>query len=190
MEEGVGQHTRIITRRSGLKTLARSVSRMNRASISRQVMKDKVMKEKILGMVTNDIQKELAHLCAKKTNSILRKSTPQTVRTFSWEDITQEVRDKTPTMYHILKGCVEVKRRTRKLKPRCRKPANKGKKRSGQNKPSATAVIGLCAAILLRNKNIRMNLVQKLVGLILNCGHASKQVHACVIKVITINLNH
>ena len=44
-------------------------------------------------------------------------------------------------------------------------------------RPSVTTVIGLCAAILACNKNLHMNLVQRMIALILNCGHASKQVH-------------
>ena len=108
--------THVISRQSGLKTLARSVGRMNRASISRQVMKDKVMRQKVMDLMMKDIQEELVKLCAKKTKSVLRNCSPQSVREFSWDDIVKEFQDHAPTPFHILKGCVDVKRRVRKVK--------------------------------------------------------------------------
>ena len=51
--------------------------------------------------------------------------------------------------------------------------ANKGRK---SWRPSEEAVVGVCAAIMLRNQNVHMNLLQRIVSLILHNGHASKQV--------------
>ena len=39
-----------------------------------------------------------------------------------------------------------------------------------------TAVIGMCAAILLRHRNTHMNLVQRIISTLLYSGHAPKQV--------------
>lgn len=48
------------------------------------------MREKVPDLVVNDIQRELERLCAKKTKFILRIHSPESMRTFSWEDIVKD----------------------------------------------------------------------------------------------------
>ena len=61
-----------------------------------------------------------------------------------------------------------------------RKREESARQKGGDDKatkrPISMAIIGVCAAIILRNKNMNMNLVQHIISLILNTGHASKQV--------------
>lgn len=45
------------------------------------------------------------------------------------------------------------------------------------NRPTPKIVLCVCDSILLRNANANMNLLQQLVSLVLNAGHASKQVY-------------
>ena len=52
-------------------------------------------------------------LCSTKTRSMLRDSTPEAVNSFSWEAVVGELEVHTPTLYQLLKGMVEVKRRVR-----------------------------------------------------------------------------
>ncbi len=167
--------TTVITRKSGLKTLARSVGRKSRPSIARQVMRDRVIREKVLEILTKDIQKEMTTMCAKKTSSVLRNPSPKAVKTFSWEAVVSEVQAYAPTLFQFLKGTVHVKRRvSRKQKKALEKSSRKQKHKT--NRPSEVEIIGVCAAVLLRSRNLHMNLLQKMVSLILNGGHASKQV--------------
>ena len=69
---------------------------------------------------------------------------------------------------HLLKDCVYRKRR-------------KVSARGVSYRVKDVAVIGMCAAILLRHHNTHMNLVQRIVSTLLCSGQAPKQVHAYVI---------
>ena len=182
----------MITRSSGLKTLTRSTARTNRSSIARQAMHDRRIREKVLNIVQKDIQKEMAVMCAKKTGSLLRASSPETLQKFTWDALVEELQVNGPTLYNILKGCVAVKRReraavtkTKGAKKNAKEGPEGGTKSSGKcmtektvksKRPSDSTVLGMCASILLRHKNLHMNLVQRMVSIMLNNGHSSKQV--------------
>ncbi len=159
--------TQVITKGSGLKTLATSVGRKNRASIARQVMKDRKMKTHIVDILAKRVQKEMAVMCSKKTSSTLRSAKPEALENFSWDTLVAEVETHAPTLLQVLRGIADVKHRVRK--------GSKPKLKS--TRPSNTAVVGVCAAILLRHGNVHTNLLQKMVSLLLSGGHASKQVH-------------
>ena len=151
--------TQVIPKSSGLKTLARSVGRKNRASIARQVMNDHKMKDKALDILGRQVQKEMSAMCSKKKPSVLRGDQLQDLKDFTWEMLEDEAKLVAPTLHRILKGMVEVKRRIR-----CPKSTRSKKRVYG---PSNTAVMGMCMVILLRHKNAHINLVQKIISLIL-----------------------
>ncbi len=180
--------THVVTRASGLKTLTRSIGRKNRASIARQVMRDPKTKEKVLGILATHVQKEMTTMCSRKTGSILRSAAPEDLKSFSWDTIVAEAQTRAPTLFQILKGTVEVKRRVTWSKSKTTsKPGEKGQPKVRSCRPTQAAVIGVCSAVLLRHKNTHMNLLQKVVSLLLNGGHASKQVrnHVCSTSVIS-----
>ena len=94
--------------------------------------------------------------------SLFRKKSADTIRMFSWDAVVADLQKYAPTLVHVLRDCVEVKRRnssSRKLR-----------------RPSSSAVISVCGAILLRNYSAKMNLVQRMVSILLSAGHASKMV--------------
>ena len=157
-----------IPKSSGLKKLAKGVARRNRASIGRQAVRDPKIRERVLSVLTKDIQKEMTTLCARNTGSILRQSSLQAVTKFSWDVLAEELQRVTPTLYTFLKGCVDVKRRAPQ------KSATSKKQKSPRT--TNTATLGICASILLRHKNVHMNTLQRLISLILHSGHSSKQV--------------
>ena len=157
--------TRVLHRSSKLKCLARSIGRLNYRSVARQAMKVPKIRAKVMVILAADIQKELTIMCAKKRKSILHGATPESVKSFSWGILLSELDTFAPTFTKVLRGIVQVKRRVR--------IANKGRK---SWRPSEEAVVGVCAAIMLRNRNVHMNLLQRIVSLILHNGHASKQV--------------
>lgn len=97
---------------SPLKALTRSVGKERHRSIAHQVMKNARIKEHVLQIATHSIKKDL---CARKTCSILRNATPQAVQTFTWEALVS-LQLHAPTLFWILNGCVQVKRRVRVLK--------------------------------------------------------------------------
>ena len=48
-------------------------------------------------------------------------------------------------------------------------------------------VIGTCVAILLKHRNPKLSLLQKIISLVLYAGHASKQVHKSLQEMILIH---
>ncbi len=89
----------------------------------------------------------------------------ESVKRFSWNLLAKELESKAPTLYGVLSVCVDVRRRKRK------------RKTTKQKSSSNTAMLGVCAAILLRHRNQKMNLLQRIITLIFHSGHASKQVY-------------
>ena len=158
----------VIYRGSGLKTLARSVGRKHRASIARQAMKDSQIKMKVLDILGRHVQKEMKLLCSKNTPSVLRDNSPDAVKKFSWNAVTSELETRAPTLFKVLMVLVVNRGFHQK--------SNVAPKKSRTSKPTHTAVVGMCAAILMKNRNVHLNLVQRVLSLALHSGHASKHV--------------
>ena len=112
-------------------------------------------------------------MCSKKAKSVLRQTSVEALKIFSWHNVLKELQQLAPTLYAVLKGCTDVKHLKRNL---CGGSVN------------SEMILGFCASILLRHRNIHMNAVQHLISLILNTGHSGKQVSlmksvfACMLK--------
>lgn len=154
--------THVIPRSSGLKPMARSLGRRNHSAIAKQVMRNPKIKAACLRVLEKDIQRELTSMAAsKRSPSCLRLRCLDALESFSWEKLCTELQSSAPTFYQVLHGCVNVKRRQRATKT---------------YHPSNTAILGVCAAVLLRHRNQNLNLLQRIISLILHSGHAAKQV--------------
>ena len=125
---------------------------------------------KVLGILATDMQKKLTKVCAK---SILQNSSPESLKSFSWDGLIAELDSHAPTLTTILRGAVQVKRRV-----------SVGQKK---NRSDDDVVLCVCSAILLKHRNIHMNKLQRIVSLILYNGHASKQVTMHYRYVSTLN---
>ena len=121
------------------------------------------IKKGILKVLRKLIVKEMKQVCQKKTSSMLRKTSAEALKSFSWDDLLAELEKTAPVFCQILKECVNVKRR------------NGSAKRRFYSTDSAT-IIGVVAAILLRHHNEHLNLVQRIISILLYSGHAPKQV--------------
>ena len=66
---------------------------------------------RILKIAISDIKKEMTILTAVKTECILRDKSIEALNIFCWERLTTELETHAPTLYTILKGCIDVKRR-------------------------------------------------------------------------------
>lgn len=152
------QRSHPISSASGFKSLVRGVARRSHSSIARQALANVKIRRYVLSSLRKYISKEMKIVSSKKHSSILRGRSVEHLKSFSWETLEEEIKTKAPTLYGLLCACVRVKRKT------------------GQNSPSSTSVLGVCAAILLRNYNQNMNLLQRIVALILHSGRSSKQV--------------
>ena len=128
-----------IPRHSGLKTLARSVGRLNRPSIARRAMRDPKVRKVVLNILEKDVQKEMTKMSAKNTKSCLRQRSLEALDSFSWDHLHSELQSKAPTLHRILQGCVNVKRRQR--------ISNKGRRKGKvprSHRLSNSAVLGVC----------------------------------------------
>lgn len=83
----------------------------------------------MLAVITNDIQKEMTKLCAKKTCSLLRQSSVTAISKCSWEALAEELERVSLMLYTILKGCGQCQTQAAK-QPR--------------NYPATKASIGHC----------------------------------------------
>ena len=97
------------------------------------------------------------------SGSLLRDNSNDAIKVFSWDAVATDLQNHAPTLYNVLRGCVDVERRSYST-------------RRAPKRPSSSAVISVCGAILLRNRCERMNLVQRMVSILLSAGHASKLV--------------
>lgn len=168
----------VITKSSGFKKLAKGIARKSHTSIGRHAVKNPKSHQKVLAVLANDIQREMTVVCSRRANSVLRQTSVEALKQFSWDNFMKELQQLTPTLYAVLKSCTDVKRRKRNL---------------GKNATSAhpyqrnEMILGLCASILLRHRNVHMNAVQHVISLILNAGHSGKQVS--LIRVWMFDLN-
>ena len=155
---------------SSLKKLGRSVGRRNRKSIARQALCDKSICRHTICHLCRDIQRELKLMCRTKKPSILQSSAPETLCTFKWDALIDELRSTAPTFLQLLEGATTVSISPSKRRKKSRRACQK-------------AIVGACACIVLRYRNHSVNLLQRLVSMFLYSGHATKRVSASVFRV-------
>ena len=146
-----------------LKKLGRSVGRANRSAIARQVMKDDRIRTRVVELIGTHLGKEMKKLCTKEVTSVLRKADSDSVQQFTIQSIIEEMKTHAPSVLTILRGCLHGRKRSRAKKQKSRII-------------DIDTLVGVCCAILLRGRSQKMNLLQRIVSLILFCGHASKRV--------------
>jgi len=160
--------THPIPRSSGLKTLAKSVGRQNRPSIVRQAMHDPKIKKMVLNIPEKDVQKELTKISSKRTNSSeIPGSSEQLFMGQSPLRTTVECSNTLP--------CSSRMCQCQRWEWVMKKGGRKGMVACSY-RPSNSAILGVCAALLLRHRNHNMNVVQRIISIILHGGHAAKQV--------------
>ena len=133
-----------------------------RESIARQVIKDKRIRLKVVEIMGTDAGKEMKKLCSKKVNSILRKRDFGSVQSFDIQAVIKEMEEHAPSVLTILRGCLLG-----------RKPSKHKKLKS--RIVNIDLLVSVCCA-LLRGRSQRMNLLQRIISIILYCGHTSKRV--------------
>lgn len=93
-------------------------------------------------------------MCTHRVDSILQQTSCESLSNFQWINLIGELQEHAPTLMTILNACTKTRR----------------------HKQNRNGVIGMCAAMLLKFRNNRMSLVQKLISTILYAGHSGKQV--------------
>lgn len=84
---------------------------------------------------------------------MFRFKTVEQLKTFTWSMAEEELTERAPTLYNILRSVSA-------------RDSSKAKLSS----------VGMAAAILLRARNKKMSLVQSIISVILHAGHCSKKV--------------
>lgn len=146
-----------------MKRIGRSVGRRNPGAIARQAMAHPKVKQAVIRVAGKLVRKEMMAMCKRDDPSVLRNSSREAMQSFSWDSLVDELQEKAPTFLQLLRGCIRTKRRL--------------VSKTGRSYiANENTIIGLCAAILLRHRNTRMNLVQRIISVILYSGHTPKQV--------------
>ena len=89
-----------------MKKIGKSVGRRNCRSIAKQVMSHQRIRKCTLQKVGRLLKKDMNNICSKEASSLLRKRTPDAMRSFAWRDLAQELEQHSPILYQVLKDCV------------------------------------------------------------------------------------
>ena len=96
---------------------------------------------------------------------MLRTHSKHMLLEFNWDALKTELLVNAPILLSILEACTHTK-----------SPLT-----------NSTAVIGMCAALILRHRFTKMCLLQKMISLILYAGHSDKQVHKVLVTIAFLN---
>lgn len=134
--------------------MVKALARKSSKTVALEALKDESIKRHILKNICMELAEEIRNMASDKVQSTLQSQKVNDVKEFRWDTLLTELTKHAPVLKTILKAA------TKSRKPRV----------------NTDAVIGMFAAILLCHRNSKMNLVQKIISLILYCGHTSKQV--------------
>ena len=126
------------------------------------------MKKYILRLVGKIVHAEVKTLCSESVQSVLLKSDPGALKSFTWQTLKRELATYAPVLNSILES-TGVRSR---------------------NRPNFDAVVCLSVSLLARNRNPKMSLVAKIISLILYAGHSSKEVLLIIVIIIFVLLLH
>ena len=135
------------------KRFGKLLVRGGKSSIAAQCLCDLDCRKHVVAGIGRVLRSELATMCSKGFGSILRSSSAENLKSFSWHQVVAEMQACTPTLLHLLQSCMRTKRGFYKYKQK--------------------TVIGFLVSIMCK---YRCQLFQKMLSLVLYAGHSSKQV--------------
>ena len=136
--------------------MVRKVVRGSKQAVIGDCFKDPTTRTYVIRKVQSIVHKELRSLCSNKINSVLRRAD---IRNFNWDELLNEVQFHAPVFFAIIQSCVHTTSPRENRKP----------------------IIGLCTAVLLKQKFHKMCLIQKLISIVLYAGHAGKEVYSSLL---------
>ena len=163
------QTSRVFRLSRSLRRLGRCVGRRNRWAIAGQAVKDERICNKVVKLLGKKVEKEMKKMFALSTRSILRQRDPTSLEEFELGSVIKDMEKHAPNTLSLLRSCLAGRKQSKASRL----------KTKGRTKPrviDADRVVIVCCAILLRGRSQRMNILQRIVSLILYCGHASKRV--------------
>lgn len=135
------------------KKVGKAVARGSKKQVVSECMKDPRMKTYPIQLLGRQLRNELTSLCSNSTNSILQDLSTDALREFTWGKLYSEVEAKAPTPLALLQMCTYT-----------REPRH-----------NRIAIIGMCAALLLKLRFHRMCLIQKIVSFITSLCRSFRQ---------------
>ena len=136
------------------KKIVKAVARKSMQSMARECFKEPRSRAYLVKYVGMIVRNELKSMCSDKTNSVLRADPTIELKVFKWDTLLAELSQNAPVFLSLLHAATHTRR----------------------NRENKSAVIGLCAAVLIKHRFQKMNVVQKLISLILYAGHSGKKV--------------
>ena len=133
------------------KRLGNAVARKCQQGIAEETMKNPSTRKRVLNLVGRELQKEVQKMASDSTNSLLKM---EDLKEFEWDKLLQELSTHAPVLLGVLQAATKTR------SPRT----------------NTNAVICICAAIIFKQRNSKMSLVQKIISLVLYAGHTSVQV--------------
>ena len=118
-------------------------------------MSDDQIKKHIISFIGKDIAEEVKTLSSDLSKSILRSDSTDALKEFTWDALLDELHRYAPILSALLFKATQT--------------------RTPQH--NRDAIVGMSACILMKQRNPKMNLVQKMISLVLYAGHSSKEVH-------------
>ena len=140
--------------------MGKAVARGSRKKIAIECLNDPITRKHVLKAIGSEIRKEMKMMCCDATASVLQSDKKEDLSTFTWSALMGELSKYAPTFMYILKTCTKTK----------------------VTRVNQQAIIGFCAAILLKHHLNRMSLVQKIVSIILFNGCMSKSVRSSILS--------
>lgn len=169
-----------IVRESPYKKIGKTLRYNQPAYTARTCLMLPAVKQEALKQVLTAVKVECRHLCQLKPRpSTLRVKSVGELKSFSWSEMMQELKRKAPTLLATLRAAAQSHL------PRS-PPKAVYKKRGRQSKLAQRArdsVVGMAAAVLLKERNQHMCKLQTLVSTLLYAGHASKKVTGILVTV-------
>jgi len=137
------------------KKIGKYVGRGKTRSIAKAVVENAALRDEVLLALCTEARKEFKKLCSDCHDSILRITTKPAVELFTWERVWLKMQLNVPLLLSFLTNLISpTKRDDRSIKP----------------------ALCMCASIILKLQNQKLNVVQTMIGLVLKGGHATTEV--------------
>jgi len=131
-------------------SLGKALARGTLKSVAQAAFQCTSLRPHIEELVGKEVSRECKNLCSLSNPSILRSMSKDAVVKFSWAAVSEELKSRVPLFYNVLL--------------------------SGSGKNEDSAAITNAAAVVLKQRDKAMSLVQYITGLTLKMGKTSKQV--------------
>lgn len=135
---------------SDMHSLGKALARGTLKSVAQAAFQCPSLRTHVEELVGKEVSKECKNLCSLSKPSILRSMSKEAAVKFSWAAVSEELKSRAPLFYKVLLA--------------------------GAGKDVDSAAITNAAAIVLKQRDKAMSLVQYITGLTLKMGKTSKQV--------------